>query len=172
MDLMKQINLLDTESVSPSSTNGSPLAHRYGFKCKHLGLVLEESCGQEVFKDIQICPIPLTNNWFEGVFNLRGSLIPVFDLKLLLFDEKTLGKLFIVIDSGKDTIALRLDYYPELLTEIFPSDCEIGKLENIAVPHSIENYILQIFQHQSDYWLEFDKHSFFTSHSKNINRAS
>lgn len=52
---------------------------------------------QEI-KDIEKCtPIPNTQDWVLGVINLRGSVVPIFDLRKMFFDYQTEQGVIIVL---------------------------------------------------------------------------
>lgn len=52
---------------------------------------------QEI-KDIEKCtPIPNTQDWVLGVINLRGSVVPVFDLRKMFFSYESEQGVIIVL---------------------------------------------------------------------------
>jgi chemotaxis signal transduction protein len=57
---------------------------RYGFRIGELKLLLRPHEKVEVIEAVMACPIPNTPAWFAGMVNLRGNLLPVFDIKQLL----------------------------------------------------------------------------------------
>jgi len=96
---------------------------------------------QEI-KDVEkYTPIPNTPNWTLGVINLRGSVVPVFDLRKMFFDydsekgviivlrvecnEKT-KVVGIVVDSVSNTEFANLD-------ELQPAPKKDGEATNIFV---------------------------------------
>lgn len=56
----------------------------YGFRISDFNLLLRPQENVEVIEMIPACPIPNTPRWFAGMINLRGNLLPVFDIRLLL----------------------------------------------------------------------------------------
>ena len=57
---------------------------RYGCRVANIGLILDTGKGSEVIDDISIGTILNTPPLFSGVINLRGNLVPVFNLKKLI----------------------------------------------------------------------------------------
>lgn len=57
---------------------------RLGFRIGNLGLLIAEQATSELSEVLAICPIPFSKNWLLGLMNLRGNLMPVFDLYELL----------------------------------------------------------------------------------------
>lgn len=96
---------------------------------------------QEI-KDVEKCtPIPNTPSWTLGVINLRGSVVPIFDLRTMFFDYhsdegviivlrvQTNGKskvVGIVVDSVSNTEFANLD-------ELQPAPKKDGEARNIFV---------------------------------------
>ena len=65
--------------VSTDAANEAPL--RYGFTVGKVALLMRSDCMSEVVKPPPIYPIPNTPPWLSGILNLRGNLVPVFDLR-------------------------------------------------------------------------------------------
>jgi purine-binding chemotaxis protein CheW len=63
---------------------------------------------QEI-KDLEPCtPIPNAPEWVKGVINLRGSVVPIFDLRKMFFNiDKETGVVIVLnlIENGKRKIA-------------------------------------------------------------------
>ncbi len=57
---------------------------RYGFRLGELRFLLRPQEKVEAIKAVPACPMPNTPHWFAGMINLRGNLLPVFDIKQLL----------------------------------------------------------------------------------------
>jgi len=134
---------------------------RYGLAIGSLGLVFDPLLKYEVVKHLAVCRVPMTVDGFEGVCNHRGQLIPVFDLQRFLFDRKTQGSVFVILDEGSRALALRLAQYPRLL----------GKLETTAralflqqqrLPEPLDPCILHFYQAEDRFWLELDVEAFFS----------
>jgi chemotaxis signal transduction protein len=77
---------------------------RYGFRLGELRLLLRPHEKVETIKAVPACPMPNTPHWFAGMINLRGNLLPVFDIKQLL-DMKSPGLPKWIIVFGRDNRA-------------------------------------------------------------------
>jgi purine-binding chemotaxis protein CheW len=68
-------------------------------------LGLDISCVREVLRPQEICPLPKTPHFIEGVINLRGHIVPLIDLS-----ERLGGK---QIEDGPDkrVIVCRVDHF-------------------------------------------------------------
>lgn len=67
-----------------------------------------------------ISPVPLSPSFMPGLFNLRGKIIPIVDLRQLLeFPEtaKTSGRKVAIIEHGAHSIGLLFDRTSEVLSE-------------------------------------------------------
>ena len=73
---------------------------RYGFKIGQLGLLLCLQEKIEIVDSIDPCPIPNTPQWFAGMINLRGNLLPVFDMKELLAKYRKLQEIDLRTKQG------------------------------------------------------------------------
>lgn len=61
-----------------------------GFRVAQENLLLPLSEAREVFTvPSQICPVPHAQPWVFGIANLRGELLPLFDLKYFLYGQPT-----------------------------------------------------------------------------------
>jgi twitching motility protein PilI len=89
----------------------------FGFRVGSLGFLVAAGTYCEVIGQMQVNSIPNTKPWFSGLLNLRGNLVPAFDLRELLGQEAADNKkrsLF-AIDRGEKTVALWIDGLPEVL---------------------------------------------------------
>jgi twitching motility protein PilI len=98
----------------------APVVHEasvFGFRAGSLGFLVTAGTYCEVIGQTQVNPIPNTKLWFSGLLNLRGNLVPAFDLRRLLGEEATDHKkrCLFAIDRGEKTVALWIDGLPEVL---------------------------------------------------------
>ena len=90
---------------------------RYGFYTGNVGLIADLDKGSEVITEFKLCAIPNTPPWFSGVINLRGNLVPVFDLAILFEAETGASKkkYLIVIGKGDQAAGVLVDKLPTIL---------------------------------------------------------
>ena len=98
----------------------------------------------EINKEIDITPVPLSDEHILGIMNLRGQVIPVIDLaKKLSIDLKVTPKLNLIVkDEEEALVSFVIEEIGEIL-EILPAKLEKtpDKLEGIA-----KEYIKNVYQ--------------------------
>jgi len=108
----------------------------------------------EINKEINITPVPLSDEHILGITNLRGQIIPVIDLaKKLSIDLKITPKLNLIVkDEEKALVSFVIEDIGEIL-EIFPTKLEKtpDKLEGIA-----KEYIKNVYQVSNELLLILD----------------
>jgi twitching motility protein PilI len=147
---------LDASHVIADTTRENGLL-RYGFSVGNLNFIYDPKLTCELVKAASIYSVPNTPTWMLGLINLRGSLIPVFNLEQY-FDfkeEENIHKLLLVLGKGEKAVAFQLKTYPELLNSLTKLDT-VPKL----IP-KIEGYILAAYLAEKT-WLELDKEKFFS----------
>jgi twitching motility protein PilI len=158
------------ERTSPSRKfldqgHGEVAEQRYGFRIGDLGFLLGKRAQCEVVPVPKASRIPGTPDWVLGVMNLRGSLVPVFDLRRV-FElpnaERQKTAVGLVLDRGDRVIATIADDYPRALIalELLP---EVPPLPAALRPHVSAAYRLG-----TETWLEFDHRPLFTALSQRM----
>ncbi len=132
---------------------------RYGFQIGQLHFIYNAQLAAELVKSSMIYPIPNTPEWMLGLINLRGSLVPVFELNCyfnLPTDHRS-QSLILVLGKGEKVVGISLTDYPQLLSEL-------TILETLpALDAKIHPYITAVYQSPDrTLWLELDKEKFFT----------
>jgi len=61
----------------------------YGFKLNELQLLLDADVRSEVINDADVVPLPLMQEFVKGLCNVRGNLVPVYDMRNKLGLEQT-----------------------------------------------------------------------------------
>jgi len=135
-----------------------PRAVRYGFRIGDIGFILAAQERAEVIEQVRPCAIPNTPAWFRGMINVRGNLVPVFDL-LKLFDGsgKSASCKLITIGQNLKTVALLIDALPETveLTELLD--------ETPALPAALQAHIRKMYSYKDSLWIDVDFDTFFTA---------
>ena len=139
---------------------------RLGFRIGNLGLLIGEQATSELSEVLPICSIPFTKNWLLGLINLRGNLVPVFDLhELLKLESRQIKKtMLLILGQGEFAGAIVID---ELPTHLTFTDKE--KLTNEPpLPAIIKSYALSGYEKEGMVWFNFDHLSFFKSLSTQL----
>jgi len=122
---------------------------RYGFRIGNLKLLLRPQENVEVIVAIPACPIPNTPRWFAGMINLRGNLLPVFDIRQLLGkDNPEPPRWIMVFGQGNRTSGIYADTLPSGVKPDRPAN-EIHDLPDF-LHGCVENILIQ----GDDMWIE------------------
>lgn len=126
-----------------------------GFRIGQQHFVTPLSQTREVFPvPEQITPVPKSQRWVFGIVNLRGELLPVFDLKLFLHDKPvklTKRSRIIVINDSDIVSGVTVD-------EVFGLKHFQQKPETASPEHSAETaaYVSGTVYQQEIEWQVFN----------------
>ncbi len=139
------------------------VTRRLGFHVGNLGLLIAQGVISELTDNLPICQIPNTAVWLLGLINLRGNLIPVFNLnKLLGFEQLTTEKkktMLLILGEGETAGAIAIEGLPVHLT--FTDN---DKLHNLPLlPEIIRPFVSHGFEKNGQLWFNFDHLGFFGS---------
>ncbi|MBK8183410.1 MAG: chemotaxis protein CheW [Candidatus Competibacteraceae bacterium] len=69
----------------------------------------------EIVEQAIVYPIPQTPPWLKGLINLRGNLVPVFDLRLSLKLGSTLQEenYLLLLGEGDDSVSFFVENLPQ-----------------------------------------------------------
>lgn len=157
------------EDTSHHGQHDHTIMRRLGFKVGNIGLLIKENIVSELSENrAQICRIPNTASWLAGLINLRGNLIPVFDINALAdIERKAKNKaMLLILGTGETAGALMIDDLP-LHIRLAPED----KLDMLpSLPDSIRPYATTAYERDSQIWFNFDHVGFFQSLSSRVAR--
>ncbi len=134
---------------------------RYGFMIHGVGFLISPEVLCEVMKNIAVFPIPNTKHWVHGLVNLRGNLIPVFDLSMLLglSDEPMVHDNLLIIDKGPEAVGI--------LVESLPQQCDMSNWSELAtipnLPAGLSDCVSSAFSKGDEIWLGLNHKEFFSS---------
>lgn len=99
---------------------------RYGYRVGTLSFLIPVGTGSEVVPLTKPAAIPNSPAWLLGVINLRGSLVPVFDLANVrgVGEDRTADRdngpgtkpMILVLDKGDRAAGMLIDGFPLPLT--------------------------------------------------------
>ena len=137
---------------------------RFGFSLGQLHLLITPGTRSEVTMQPHICSIPNVPPWFLGIINLRGNVIPVFDVSQLLQagDSRRQKRNLLLLDQGSETVALPIDGLPYSVT----LDHELHDMP--PLPAVLEAHISAAYVKDDTIWLDFDHQSFCTHLGKQV----
>jgi len=134
---------------------------RYGFIISDLGFLISSEILCEVMKNFKVYPIPNTKQWMHGLVNLRGNLIPVYDLSMLLglSSEPMKHDNLLIIDKGPESVGILIDSLPQ--------PCDIrgwAELSNVPkLPAGLSDCVSDAYSKDDVMWLGFKHKDFFTN---------
>ena len=133
----------------------------YGFRFGSLNLLLNSQVHSEVLENAEIMPIPLMPAHVLGLCNVRGNLVPVYDLysKFEFEVEKQHARRVLILGENEDMVGIQIE---EMLVSLVFEDFDcVEKLP--SVHEQINNHITQCFKKEGKYWFGFDHITLFES---------
>ena len=142
----------DQEQGLSDTANGSARVQRYGFRIGGCRFVHDLSLPVELIELPQCYELPNSTEWFSGLINLRGNLIPVFDLKSLLGGTGPPGgrQMLLVIGSGERAAALIIDGTPDHIS--LDAGSRIDEPDH--VPEILRDHLHGAYQYAGEIWYQ------------------
>jgi twitching motility protein PilI len=140
---------------------------RYGYRVSDIGLVVGERVGCEVISSPTLARIPTLPAWVLGVANLRGSLVPMFDLNALLelpASAEGANRFGLIFDRGEQAVGILVAEYPQPLERLVPLP------HPPPMPAPAREFVATAYRHGESLWLEFDHRRFFDSVAQRMTR--
>lgn len=144
----------------------SALGTRHGFLFGRLGLLSEPNLAFELSEVLPDFALPNTRAWFQGLVNVRGNVIPVFDLKQALDDhEPTSAKtMLLIVGSADNSAGLIVDGLPVNIE--FWDDDKLADLSSL--PDLLRDHTQAAYNYQGRIWLEVNYDSLFHGLSERV----
>ena len=130
---------------------------RFGARVGNIGLLVPLGMLSELVEDATVYPLPTTPHWFRGLINLRGKLVPGFDLKTLfeMQDQKTETTKLLVLNTQEEAVGILIDNLPVTLDVIL-------RLEHLPkLPGVLQEYSQEVYVRDEEIWVDFDFDGFF-----------
>lgn len=138
---------------------------RRGLKIGNLNLLVPHDSGGELIEDVRLHALPRTARWCCGLINLRGHLIPAFDLHECfgLKSARAIRQWWLVLGHGDDAVAFPIDALPLMLQSV-----ESPTVQAAVVPEALRAYIGKAYRIDGELWLEFLHQQYFTSIAQQV----
>ncbi len=136
---------------------------RYGFQIGHLHFLIKASSGSEVVQHAAIYSLPGSPSHLLGLLNLRGNLVPVFDLRIALDIERQAQPaqhLVLILDKGEQAVGIVIDGFPQPLQGLR----QVSRMPSL--PAKLQEHVSAAFFKDSGIWLDFNHASFFENLSR------
>ncbi len=133
----------------------------HSFVIGEIGLLLPPSLVCEVASELPICRLPQVPGWFWGMVNLRGNLLPVFDLRELFeLGQSDLQKYqLLAVHIGADTVGIVIDNLP-VRVSLMKSNLI---LDDSSLPRLLQAQAISCYEKDNSIWVEWDIEGFFSS---------
>jgi len=131
---------------------------RYGVRVGELALLVNQNAGSEVLTMPSVAVLPGSPPGFLGLVNVRGNLIPLYELRVLLGVESRMdggSSRVQIFGQNDEAVAIIIDDYPIALNSLRP-------LPTVPpLPDMLKNHVPAAFVEGDTVWLEFEHNSFF-----------
>jgi twitching motility protein PilI len=159
--LMKAITALTRTFELPEQTapRSARAEQRFrGLRIGNLRLLVAHDCGGEIIEDARIFPLPRAAAWCRGLVNLRGNLIPAFDLheSLGLTRLRAARQWWLALGTRDDALAFPVDALPLALLANEPA-----VVQSSVIPEQLRAHVGAGFRIDGELWLEFRHRDFF-----------
>lgn len=145
---------------------------RYGYRTGGFGFLIDPRQGSEVVQTGAIGPLPGAAPYVTGLLNLRGNVVPVFDLDRLFAIDTAAShagneaSLALVLDKGERAVAVALTDFPVRLTGLRPLDALP------SLPGQLAPYVGRAYSADAGVWVEFDHEGFFLQLTEGDNASA
>lgn len=131
---------------------------RYGYCIGGYGFLVDESVPGEVVIAPEIFPVPKAPEWLLGLTNVRGNIVPVFDLWKFVRTHKPERETctVLVLEQGETAVGLVIDGLPKPV----PADSQAVRA-SLSMP-ALQPYLGRVVQAFDCEWWEFDYQQFLT----------
>lgn len=129
---------------------------RHGFKVGEINLLIKKGVISEVIDNMEAYPLPHLPEWMLGLLNIRGDMIPLFDLNIMLGEsnlKKTRNKkqeLALILGQRNEAIAIVLESFPIVISKQWQS------ISKPRLDDRLQPYVSRAYLADGEVWLEFD----------------
>jgi twitching motility protein PilI len=151
-----KLNLKSGLTIPQNTDSDIPINEKnesiFGVKIANMGIILSPSIYCEVLNKIHVNALPNPNPLLGGILNLRGNLVPVFDLHPMFQAgvSKNKKRRIISIDRGEKAVALWIDCLPEIMDKSFLEP--LNRLPD--VPKLLQGFLIRGYLKDNQVWLE------------------
>lgn len=140
---------------------------RYGFCAAGFNLLIRPQTGSEVLRQPAVSSFPGSAPWLLGMMNLRGNLVPVFDLSIALGSPAAragtpnhavsagAAAFVLVLDKGENALGLCISGFPQALLGLR----QVTRLPQL--PERLQEHVSAAWLQEERIWLDFNHESFF-----------
>lgn len=133
---------------------------RYGFRIDMIGLLIDPAAGSEIMPMPRIAPLPGAPAGLLGLANVRGNLVPLYELRILMeLGPRPAGvePLALVFGEGDNAVGVLVEGYPVALSRLHP----LSRADIPVIPPALQKLAPAGWVQDDVIWLEFDHDVFF-----------
>ncbi len=132
-------------------------AVRYGFQIGGVALLVPLGSTTEVLDRPPVFPLPRAPRWLAGMLNIRGNVVPLFDIAELLLSRsgRPDTQRILLLGQASQAVGVYVDDLPKPLTTT-------GKVSGAGdIPAILRPFVVVAFSDQGAHWCEFEYENFF-----------
>ena len=135
----------------------------YGFELEGIGLLLDGKVRSEVVEGVSPTPVPLMPSYLVGLYNMRGNLVPIYDLLKGLginsTQQKSDSNRILLLDENEDMVGMVIK---DLLISLRFD--ELDQVEDMPSVHDrLNEHIKFCYKKDGKFWYGFDHITLFES---------
>lgn len=147
------------DDAGESAASATTVQARHGFRVDGFGILVPGGTSGEVLENHVVYPVPRTAGWFSGLCNVRGNIVPVYDLPGLLGVERPAGRTrrVLVLGAGESAAGFEIDALPAAVQTGEPL------ASRPPLPPALGEHVTATYAWADEVWLEVDLESFLLS---------
>lgn len=132
----------------------------HGFMIGDIGLLLSSTEVSEIASGLPLCRLPNTPRWLLGMVNLRGNILPVFELQDLLgYESET--------NADPKMLFVRLgDEWVGMTSNGLPIQVQLNDASRLrkhpTLPPMLQPYVRACYK-DTQFWVDWDIAGFFNN---------
>lgn len=153
----------DAEPAAQETGADSPTLRRwlqrrcYGFEIGGYHLMVQQGTFCELLASFRVSPLPNAPDYLLGLTNLRGNLLPIYQLEGLLGLAQCAPNYALLIGDALTSAAIAISSKPQQF--------DLASLEPVGaptdIPQLLTKVVLQSFRHEARVWSVLDHTQLF-----------
>jgi len=133
----------------------------FGFKLDEIQLLLDVDVRSEVINDAVITSVPMMPSYISGLCNVRGNLVPVYDMYEKLGLNTSLPKMgkrkILVLDVDENMAGIEIQ---EMITSLQFDEQDIQQ-DVYSENDKVNQFITYCYAEDGNHWFGFDYKKMF-----------
>lgn len=128
-----------------------------GVKLGGYNILLDPAIQGEIQDELVIQPVPRCREYCEGLTNLRGNLVALYDVSHYLDKEPSSHRWYLILHTEPAWVGIAMDTLPDQL-----SLSDTDRLQQMPpLPDKLEPFVKAGYRSDHVLWLELDLQRFF-----------